>query len=52
MEKNIDTIIEVDPNEAKLLIQLIEILIENWYVDSHEKEQRLKKIKSIASSKK
>lgn len=52
MEKDIDLIIDVEPEEAKLLIHLIEVLIENWYIDSHEKKQRLMRIKTIADGKK
>lgn len=52
MEKDIDLIIDVDPNEAKLLINLIEMLIQNWYIDTYEKTLRLKKIKTVADSKK
>lgn len=52
MEKDINLIIEVEANEAQLLIELIEQLIEDWYVERHEKEQRLKKINEMADKKK
>ncbi len=52
MEKDINLIIEVDPQEAQLLIELIEQLIEDWYVEKFQKEQRLNKIKSLAEEKK
>ena len=32
MEKDIDVIVDVDPNEAELLIGLIEQLLEDWYI--------------------
>lgn len=51
MEKDIDLIIEVDSKEAKLLIELIEQLIDDWYVERHEKEHRLKNIKEMAEIK-
>lgn len=51
MEKDINLIIDVDPNEAEILIKLIEILIEDWYIKRHEKEERLKKIVQIGKSK-
>lgn len=51
MEKDINLIIEVDENEALLLINLLEILIENWYVAKHDKEERLAKIKILADEK-
>ena len=51
MEKDINLIIDVDPNEAKILISLIELLIESWYIARHDKEERLLKIKAIADNK-
>ena len=39
MEKDIDLIIEVDPGEAQALIELIELLFEEWYVAKYEREQ-------------
>lgn len=51
MEKDINLIIDVDPEEAKLLIGLIEQLIEDWYINRHEKEKRLSKIKAMADEK-
>lgn len=52
MEKDINLIIDVDPEEAKLLIGLIEQLIEDWYIDRYEKEKRFEKIKAMADEKK
>ncbi len=52
MEKDINLIIDVEPNEAQLLIELIEQLVDDWYVAKHDKEERLKKIKEIAEKKK
>lgn len=52
MEKDINLIIDVDPNEAQLLIGLIEQLIDDWYIDRFNKEERLYKIKELANSKK
>jgi hypothetical protein len=42
MEKDINTIVEVDPNEAEMLIELIETLFNDWYVNRHKREERLK----------
>ena len=39
MEKDINLIIDIDPNEANKLIKLIEHLIEQWYINRHEQEQ-------------
>lgn len=51
MEKDINLIIDVDKNESFLLINLLEILVDNWYIARHEKEERLAKIKTIADDK-
>ncbi|MFZ2206290.1 MAG: DUF4145 domain-containing protein [Microgenomates group bacterium] len=52
MEKDIDLIVDVDPNEAQLLIELIEQLIEDWYVVRKAKQDRLSKITALAKLKK
>lgn len=41
MEKNIDLIIDVDPNEAQMLIGLIEMLLKEWYVAKYERQKQL-----------
>lgn len=51
MEKDINTIIDVDPDEAQRLIELTEMLFEEWYEARHRREQRLKKIGAIAAEK-
>ncbi|MCK0115360.1 DUF4145 domain-containing protein [Gelidibacter sp. F63206] len=51
MEKDINLIIEVEPKEAQLLIQLIEMLIEEWYIHRHERELKLNLIVDIAETK-
>jgi len=51
MEKDINVIIEVDPQEAELLINLIETLIKDWYILREERKIRLNQIKNIAKSK-
>ena len=51
MEKDINLIIDVDPNEAQLLIGLIEILIKDWYINRYEKQQHLENIISVAGKK-
>jgi hypothetical protein len=52
MEKNIDLIVDVDTDEASLLNGLIETLIEEWYVRSHETEQNMERIIGVAAEKK
>lgn len=51
MEKDINLIIEVEPREAFLLIELIELLFEEWYIHRHEREKKLKAITDIAVKK-
>ncbi|HHA1306258.1 TPA: DUF4145 domain-containing protein [Enterobacter kobei] len=51
MEKDIDVIVDVSPDEANLLIEMIEMLIEDWYIARHEKQEKLKRIKEVAAEK-
>lgn len=51
MEKDINLIIDVNPEEADLLIEMVEMLLDDWYVARHEKQQRLQKIKDVAAEK-
>lgn len=51
MEKDINLIIEVDPDEANLLIELIETLFEDWYISRYEREQRMSKITALSKEK-
>ena len=52
MEKDINTIVEVDPNEAEKLLKLIELLIDKWYIARHDEEELLANISNIANNKK
>lgn len=51
MEKDINTIVDVEPQEAKLLIALIEVLLKDWYIARHERQQQLQAIIDVAKSK-
>lgn len=51
MEKDINLIIDVDPNEAELLINLIETLFQDWYVNREERKKRLEAIVGLGSKK-
>ena len=51
MEKDVNLIIEIDKDEAKTLLKLIELLFEKWYVSRHDEEELLKSISIIASKK-
>ncbi|MBV7478244.1 DUF4145 domain-containing protein [Pseudomonas sp. PDM31] len=52
MEKDINEIIDVDPEEAQLLIELIETLIKDWYIARFKRQEHLAKIIAAADSKK
>ena len=52
MEKDVNLIIDVDPDEAGLLIWLIETLFEEWYVARHERETKMQALKKVAADKK
>lgn len=52
MEKDIDVIVDVDPGEAELLVQLVETLIVEWYVNREESRRRMASVVAAAASKK
>lgn len=47
MEKDTNVIVDIDPNEANSLIQLIELLMKEWYIN---REERKKLFSSIIST--
>lgn len=51
MERDIDLIVPVDPDEAQLLIELIELLFEEWYVARHKRGQKLSAVRELADAK-
>jgi len=51
MEKDINVIVDVDPDEANLLIGLVETLIEEWYIARAERTARMGALISAAASK-
>ena len=51
MEKDINLIVDVSAEEADLLIEMIEMLLDDWYVARHEKQQKLQRIKEVAAEK-
>ncbi|MGR1216564.1 DUF4145 domain-containing protein [Metapseudomonas otitidis] len=51
MEKDINLIIDVEPDEALLLVELIEFLLEEWYIARHDRQEKMAKIKAIAQQK-
>ncbi len=52
MEKDINLIVDVDPNEAELLIDLVETLFKDWYVQREERKARMGSLIAAAASKK
>ncbi|MCK4946142.1 MAG: DUF4145 domain-containing protein [Alphaproteobacteria bacterium] len=52
MEKDINIIVDVEPEEAGLLIRLVEDLFQEWYINRHEREERSKALIFVAESKK
>ncbi len=51
-ESDINTIVDIEPNEAELLIGLIENLLQDWYITRHEKEARMNSLIKAAGEKK
>jgi len=51
MEKDISVIIEVDADEARTLIELIELLFEEWYIAREKRRMRLSKVVAIKEAK-
>lgn len=51
LERDINVIVEVDPDEAKILIELLEMLFKDWYVARNDRQARLQKIIGIAQEK-
>ncbi|MBJ8465631.1 DUF4145 domain-containing protein [Acinetobacter nosocomialis] len=47
MEKDINIIVDVEPDEAQLLISLLEMLFDEWYIAANERKERLQKIKDL-----
>jgi hypothetical protein len=52
MENDINVIVDVDPNEAELLVGLVETLIREWYIEREERKKRMDAIVAAASTKK
>lgn len=51
MERDVDMIVEVDPKEALLLLQLIEMLVQEWYIARRDREVRLRAIVEVSNDK-
>lgn len=51
MEHDVNLIVEVEPDEARKLILLIEHLIEKWYIDRHDAEKLYAELAAIGQEK-
>ncbi len=51
MEKDINLIIDIEPSEAQKLIKLIELLIQQWYIERHNQQQLFADIIGIDNAK-
>lgn len=52
MEKNVDLIADIEPGEAQILIELIEMLFEEWYVARNVRQERLARVATVSAEKK
>jgi hypothetical protein len=51
MEKDVDLIVDIDPGEAQMLIELIEMLFDEWYVEREKRAKRLAEITALSAQK-
>jgi hypothetical protein len=51
MEKDVDLIVDIDPGEAQMLIELIEMLFEEWYSERDKRARRLAEITALSAHK-
>ena len=51
MEADINVIVDVDPNEAQLLIGLVEILVRDLYIARENRQVHLKSLVQLAADK-
>lgn len=51
MEADIDLIVDVDPGEARRLTDLIEMLIDDWYIEAHKRASRFAGVVAVAEGK-
>jgi hypothetical protein len=51
MEADVDHIVSVEPGEAKLLLELLETLFADWYVERHSRHERFAAITALGKAK-
>ncbi|MEO9459297.1 MAG: DUF4145 domain-containing protein [Lentilitoribacter sp.] len=52
MEKDVNYVVDVEPQEAAMLIELIENLFLDWYIDRHKREERNRRLIALGANKK
>jgi hypothetical protein len=52
MERDVNLIIDIEEDEASILIKLLEDLFQDWYITRQERNERNQKITGIAAAKK
>jgi len=52
MESDVNLIVDIEPGEAQLLIELVETLFDDWYVAREKRRQRFEAIKNLSNEKK
>jgi hypothetical protein len=51
MEQDVNVIVDVDPGEAAKLIRLIELLMDEWYIARHRRQEQVTGVISMAAEK-
>ena len=51
MEKDVNLIVDIDPGEAQKLVKLLELLLKDWYIARHEREELYREILVIDDKK-
>ncbi|WP_456671714.1 DUF4145 domain-containing protein [Bradyrhizobium sp. USDA 3256] len=51
MEKDVNLIVDIEPGEAQMLIELIEMLFEEWYVERDKRSRRLAELQALSAQK-
>ena len=52
MQDDVNYIVDVDADEAELLIGLLELLLQEWYVARHERKERVSSLIALGAKKK
>ena len=51
MEKDVNLIVDIGPGEAQKLVKLLELLLKDWYIARHEREELYREILVIDEKK-